>query len=972
MNWTILKQGGSSSMLLSCFLLILISMQVQAQTAFDSVAGDPLKVQMYTLDNGLKVYLSVNKDEPRIQTAIPVRVGCKQDPRETTGLAHYLEHMLFKGTDQVGTSNWEEEKVLLDQIRDLYEAHMKEDEPEKKKAIYAQIDSVSFEASKLAVPNEYDKMVSSLGAKYTNAYTSTDQTVYINNIPANELEKWLKLESERFRMLVLRLFHTELEAVYEEFNMSQDRDGSKVYQAMLKRLFPNHPYSIPTIGTGEHLKNPSLVEIQKFFDTYYVANNMAIVLAGDFEPESTIKMIKKYFGDMRSGEVPEWSFKPEPPMTENITTEVFGQEAGYVNLYYRFKGAGSKEAKILKLMDAILANGQAGLMDLNLIQKQKILDGGCYQYSMVDYSIHVLNGKAREGQSLEEVRDLLLEQIELLKAGKFDDWLIDAVIKDFKLSEIKGYESNWLRNRKMVSAFIENRPWSDYVNEMDELSKITKQDIVEFVNKHYDHYVAVFKRQGDDDSAYKVEKPPITPIEMERANGSDFYNEFNAMGTDRLKPVFLDYAADIKKETLKTGVDMNYIKNETNATFNLYYILDMGTRNDKMLGLAIKYLPYLGTSKYSAEQLQQEFYKLGLSFDVFSSGERAYVNLTGLDESLEEGVALFEHVLANVVADETALQNMIAGVLKEREDAKSNPRSISSALFNYGVYGKNSPFTHKLSNEELKQVKASELIDRIKSLTSYEHYAFYYGSKEMKDVCKLLSSAHQVPKTLKPYPAAATFEQKETLEDEVIFVDYDMVQARIMMLSKDEQFTPKHIPYTRVFGEYFGSGLSSIVFQEIREKRALAYSAYSFFTVPRKKDEAHYLRAGMSVQADKMQDAITAMRGLLNDMPKIDQQFEGARTSILKQMETERITKTNKYFNYLTAKDRGLDYDVRKDVYESIENMNIRDMERFFNQHVKAKPFSFLVTGKKDELDMEYLKSLGSYKEASLDELFGY
>ncbi|MEZ4886263.1 MAG: insulinase family protein [Chitinophagales bacterium] len=942
---------------------------------YEYVEGDPMNTRIYTLKNGMKAYLSVNKEDPRIQTAIPVRAGSKNDPRDATGLAHYLEHMVFKGTSKIATSNWEEEKKLLSQISDLYEQHRNETDPAKRTEIYEEIDRVSYEASKLAVPNEYDKMISSLGAKYTNAYTSTDQTVYINNIPSSELEKWLMVESERFQELVLRLFHTELEAVYEEYNRAQDNDGRKIYSAIFENLFPNHHYNISTIGLGEHLKNPSMVKIHEFFDTYYVPNNVAICMSGDFEMSKTIRLIDQYFGDWQPKDVPEWTFEKEKPITEPIEVEVFGSEAEQVAIAYRFDGAGSYDALMLNLMNNILQNGQAGLMDLNLIQKQKILEGGAFQYAMTDYSIHQIRGKAREGQSLEEVKNMLLEQIELIKKGEFPSWLIDAVIKDFKLNELKGLESNWPRTSAMISAFIEDQPWERSVHFLDDIGNITREDVIKFANEHYgNNYVVVYKRNGKGEDGTKVPKPKITQVELNRENQSDFYKEFEKKESGRLEPVFLDYQKEIEQSELAAGVPFYYIHNELNPTFSLSYILDMGNYNNKKFGMAVEYLPYLGTDKYTAEQLQEEFYKLGLSFAVNTSYDRTYVTLSGLEESLEEGVKLFEHILANAKPDEEALQNMVAGILKQRADDKLNKNQIFwTGLYNYARFGANSPIKYILSESELKAVKAQELVDIIHSITGYQHYVFYYGQNKMDKAKQVLQQYHKVVGELMGYPEPAEFTELKTDKDKVLFVDYDMVQAQILMLSlENESFDKKLAPYAEVFGEYFGGGLSSIVFQEIREARALAYSAWAGYTTPGRLDRGHYVQAFMGVQADKMKDAIGAMRGLLNEMPKSEKQFEAAKTSVLKQLETDRITKTGKFFDYLAAKRLDLDYDIRKDIYTNAQSISLNDMDEFFKGHIANKPFTFIVMGKKDNLDMDYLKSLGEFKEVTLEDIFGY
>jgi zinc protease len=284
---------------------------------FETVANDPLGVMMYTMSNGMKIYLSVKKDEPRIFTNVAVHTGSRNDPSDCTGLAHYLEHMMFKGTSQIGALNWGDESKMLKEISDLYEQHKNTTNPELRKELYAKIDAKSGEAARMVAANEYDKLVSSMGAKATNAYTWLDQTVYVNDIPSNELERWMRLESERFKMVVLRLFHTELEAVYEEYNISLDRDFRKVMKVQNEVLFPTHPYGTQTtLGRGEHLKSPSHEQIYAYFSKYYVPNNMAIVLSGDFDPDKVVELAEKYFGSYQTKLVDRPTFGAQAPLTK--------------------------------------------------------------------------------------------------------------------------------------------------------------------------------------------------------------------------------------------------------------------------------------------------------------------------------------------------------------------------------------------------------------------------------------------------------------------------------------------------------------------------------------------------------------------------------------------------------------------------------------------------------------------------------
>ena len=335
---------------------------------FTTVSNDENNVRTYILKNGLQVFLAQNFDAPKIQTYIPVKTGSNNDPSDNTGLAHYLEHMMFKGTSKIGSANWENEKVLLHQISDLYELRKSEQNPEKKKEKKKKIDEVSQEASKYAIANEYDKAISSLGASGTNAHTWLDETVYKNNIPNNELEKWLKVEKERFSELVLRLFHTELEAVYEEYNRAQDNDSRLVNYELMDALFPKHPNGQQTtIGKSEHLKNPSMVAIHKYFDTYYVPNNYAMVLVGDLDFDNTIKLVDQYFGSFEYKELPMKKMVSEDPMTKIVERTVKSPSSERLQMAWRTDSYGTKDARLAEIVANLLSNsGETGLIDLNI------------------------------------------------------------------------------------------------------------------------------------------------------------------------------------------------------------------------------------------------------------------------------------------------------------------------------------------------------------------------------------------------------------------------------------------------------------------------------------------------------------------------------------------------------------------------------------------------------------------------------
>jgi predicted Zn-dependent peptidase len=947
---------------------------------YETAPNDPLGVRVYKLANGLTVYLSDYKNAPRIQTYVAVRAGSKNDPATATGLAHYLEHMVFKGTSKLGTKDWSKEKPELDKIEALYETYRGErNDPVARKRTYHQIDSISGVAARYAVPNEYDKLMGSIGAKGSNAHTSNEETVYQEDIPSNQLEKWAAVQSERLQEMVPRLFHTELEAVYEEKNRGLDSDFNKEFEALNASLYPTHPYGTQTtIGTIEHLQNPSITEIKKYFGQYYVPNNIALCLSGDLDYDQTIRLIDKYFGGLTSKPVPAFNAPLEKPLTAPIVKEVVGPQSENVMLGYRFPGKATRDGLRLRMLDKILTNGQAGLFDLDLNQQQKVLQAQTFADLNDDYSTHVLYGTPRQGQKLEEVQALMLAEVAKVKRGDFPDWLIPAIVNNEKLSRTKSYESNEARASAMYEAFIERVSWADYVKQNEDFATITKAEIVKFANDNYgQNYVAVFKRTGEDPNKVKVVKPAITPVPANRDAASAYYKEVSALPSSELKPVFIDYKKDIQTADIKPGLPLYYTKNTENGLFSLFYAIDLGTNNNPLLDVATDYLQYLGTGQYSAAQLQQEFYKLGCSFAVSSSQDRVLISLSGLDSNLEPAMKLFEQLLNNPRPDAAALKNQVAGILKQRQDAKLNKGVIlNQAMLNYAKYGPRNPFTSVVPEAQLKALKPAQLIALLKSLPTYQHRVLYYGPRPLKGdtttVADILKADHKTPASLKPAPAAKDFTEQPLKDKKVYWVDYKMVQAEILFLTKGDIYDRTMAPTVALYNEYFGGGMGSIVFQDLRESKALAYSAMSRYANADKTGRSNYILSYIGTQSDKLPEAMAGMEGLLTDMPLADANLAIAKQSIRNSIATDRITHEGVLLSYERARRLGLDYDLRRDVYDQTQNMTFAELQKFQQAKIRGQNQVILVIGAKDRLNFKELAKYGTVQQLTLKEIFGY
>ena len=956
------------------FVVNLKNQMNKIENNYEEVIGDPLKARIYTLENGLKVYLTSYDDAPRIQTNIAVRAGSKNDPKNATGLAHYLEHMLFKGTDVFGSLDFNKEGPLIEEIEALYEQYrtVAMTDTANRERIYRKIDSISAEAAKYAIANEYDKMALGIGAKGTNAYTSFEKTVYINDIPSNQLENWLKLESERFRYPVFRLFHTELEAVYEEKN--RDSDGSKLFESLFDGLFPNHQYGQQTtIGSVEHLKNPSLKEIRAYFNKYYVPNNMAICLSGDFDYDETIRLIQKYWSKFERKEDPIFNVYKESPIKKTVIKEVFGPEAESIFVGFRFEGANSIDSKILTMIDMVLANSTAGLIDLNLNQTQKIISGGSFPYVLKDYSMHTLYGSPKQGQTLEEVRDLLLNQIEEIKDGNFEQWLVDAIISDLKLNQIKKFESNSGRANEFVEAFILDISWEDYNKEISDLESITKQDIIDFAKENYnENYVVTYKRNGIDKTSVKVDKPDITPVQLNRVDQSDFLIKLLTEEVEDINPVFLDFDEIIEKTNIGE-LPFIYKKNTENNRFRLSYIFDIGTDHDNKLKFAVDYLKFLGTSEISPSRKQEEFYRLGCDLSMSSSSDKTRITLSGLANKFDESIKFFENFLANVIADEEALIALKSNKIKERADAKLNKQTILfKALVNYAKYGPTSSYTNVLSTEDISNLTSKELLKSINDLLLYKHRISYYGPENISDLKIKLENIHFNKSDLNPLPKKKEYKELDLQKPIVYVVDYDMKQAEVIMLSKGSKLNMSEFSKIKFHNEYFGGGMSSIVFQEMRESKALAYSVYSTYTIPKDTNSSHYLMSYIGTQVDKLSEAMSGMSELLDEMPKAETNMNNAKEAIIQRIRTERLTKSKVLSEYEKAQEQGVNYDMRTDLYNQVQAFNVDSLNDFHNSHIANRNRVVMVLGAKSDLDLSVLKEYGEIKHLTLEEVFGY
>ena len=960
-----------------CLLLFcLFAILPLSARDYETVPGDMMQTRIYTLENGLKVYLSVNNEKPRIQTYIAVRTGSKNDPAETTGLAHYLEHLMFKGTKQFGTNNAEAEAPLLAEIELRYEAYRRLTDPEARRQASHEIDSVSQLAAKYFIPNEYDKLMAAIGAEGTNAYTSNDVTCYTEDIPSNEIENWAKIQSDRFQNMVIRGFHTELEAVYEEYNIGLSSDMRKLYATTCKMLYPNHPYGLQTtIGTQEHLKNPSITNIKNYFSKWYRPNNVAICMAGDLDPDKTIAIIEKYFGSWTPGaDVKQPTFAPLPPLTAPKDTTIVGQEAEQIWVAWRAKQANSLQADTLQLMENVLSNGRAGLFDLDLNQTMKVQRAAGGSELLHDHGGFFLMGTPKQGQTLEEVRGLMLAEIDKLKKGDFPDNLLPSIINNMKRSHYSLLESNRGRAGMFVGAFIDEVDWKQEVESIDRISKITKQELVAFANQFFtDGYVSIFKKQGIDSLQKKIDKPVITPIQANRDQKSAFVQAIQDAKVEPILPHFVDLKKDLAILKTKKDLPLYYLKNKENGLFNLVFYYDFGQCADNRYDIAADYIKYLGTDKMTAADFRQKFYELACDWSVNVGSENITVSLSGLHENMPQALALLEDLLQHAKADKEAYDQMVELILKGRDDAKKSQGTCFSYLYAYAIAGERNSYRDVMSEQALKEADPQLFTNLLKGLANYAHQVIYYGPMEEKEIARLIDLTHVSAKQLAAVPENKPYLEIPATDNEVLIAPYDAKNIYMRMYHNEGRtWNPEEAAIQEVFNEYFGGGMNGIVFQEMREARGLAYNAYAYYYHPSRKDRKEFVMTHIITQNDKMADCITHFNEILNEMPVSETAFQIAKEAVVKRLASARTTKMGIFYAYLNALRMGLDTSLNELIYQHLDKVRLQDIVDFEKQMMANKAYRYIILGDEKNLDMKALEKIGPVKRLTTEEVFGW
>jgi predicted Zn-dependent peptidase len=982
-----------------------------------------LEVKVTRLDNGMKVVLCEDHSKSEIYGGVCVHAGSKNDPTNATGMAHYLEHMMFKGTDKIGTLDWKMEKPLIDQIAALYDQLSVSKDEKERKNILKNLNKLSAEAAQYAIPNEVDAILGQIGSTNVNAFTSNDFTVYHNIFPSGELEKWAVIYAERFRNPVFRLFQSELEAVYEEYNMYSDDPFSVYQEDVMAAYFKGHPYAVPVIGYPEHIKNPNMTMMYKFFHTYYVPRNMTLVLVGDFKIDHAMKILDKVWGrkanekespmelpvskgkeikrdnpfsaEPKDGMVKATDPKalkntrPQKPVPfaapkgeQIITTAQTPIKIG--TLCFPSVPSNHPDALVLDICAEILSNGfSTGLCD-KYVNDNKLYSFEAYNYSMADAGVFMMDYCPKmDGQTHEDAEKLIRESIQKLKKGDFNDNLFEAIKMNTLKDAQTSLENIYSKFYTVLSLEMEGKTAADYEKDLDRIAHLSKDELMKVAEKYFNEDVLIYRSNVGSKKTNTIEKPNWKPIPSQNTDKhSEFAKKLERYDSEPSKIQKIDFEKDVTILPVNNVFDLYASKNPCNDIFSLILTFEFGTIHDANLGNAVEYFNMLGTKDKSFEDFSLELQMMGADMYLTAFDNKLTISIDGFDKDFDKIMTLCAEKLYNPGDDKTKLNILLENNINNLQVMKEDGASMGRVLFNYALYGKNSPYLKRPSTEQIKNYKGEELVEIISKAIGNEGYVTYVGNQDPQVVAKSiqnkfklfntdtkktkLSAANKTTTTSK-MEAGKRNDKKQVrpvmnyLAPEILVLhNPKFIQSNIYFYIPSKTVDNENKVRAKLFNEYYNGGMNGVIFQNIRELRSLGYSAYGSFSYDFLNRRNAYMVGFLGTQSDKTIDGIEAMSELLKTFQLKEEKFETAKISLVKQYEAEHISFREIPEQVYKWSMEGYESDPRSTITTMTVNLRSNNIADFFNNYIGGRPIVITIAGNMNRIKKKQLSKYGN------------
>jgi predicted Zn-dependent peptidase len=934
-------------------------------------------VQSYTLSNGLTVWLNEDHSQPKVFGAVVVKAGAKDTPN--TGIAHYFEHIMFKGTDKIGTINYEAERVLLDSISKCYDKLAKTTNAKERALIQKEINMFSIKAADYVIPNEFNRLISRYGGAQLNASTSYDYTVYFNSFSPQYIAQWAELNSERLLNPVFRMFQTELETVYEEKNMYSDALGRSAIDSLMSRFFHPHPYAYPIIGSTEHLKNPKLSDMQAFFENYYVASNMGLILSGDFDTETTLPILEKTFSRIREGKAPVRETVDIPPFEGEERWHVRFPIPIVAGSGYAFRGvpANHKDQAALNIVTGLLNNSNGtGYFD-KLMVNRKLMAAMTMNESFNEAGfIAIISVPKLVFQSVASASRLIRKEVERIKAGDFSDELFNSQKLEQKRKYVSRLEEINSRSEMMITLFSQGKSWDNYMREIERIDELTKEDIINVARKYFtDDHLYVTKKTGKypKDNLPKPKYLPVVPKNLDAS--SDYAATLAKLPVREVQPRFLDFKNDVKIIPLAPLVKLYASANPVNNIFTLDISFGIGKIVEPELVQLTSYLPLLGTEQLSFDDFRGRLQTLGSSLNFEVDNNRFLIKISGFDENFSETITLVSSFLQNVKPEDKKMKQLVDEEKVMKKTFFKSTESLAQALLEKVRYGEKSLFLNKYSLGDIEKLKGKDLTRVFRFVQKVACDLYYCGTLPVDTVVGHIKENIRMEDVEIPSKSPAYRPLLDYREPCIYFCDVpDASQSIIYSYIKGTPAKDRedYRNIARLFSAYFGGDMSSLMFQEIREFRSFAYLTQGRYSqLPLNFwDKPGALTTMLSTQSDKTTDALAVLDSLLRNMPIRPERLPAVKQSLLNQISYDYPTFRKIPGKIASFINEGHTADPNISMMEQLPRMEMSDIVRFYEENIKGKPVIHIIIGNSRKIDMAKLAQFGTIIKVKKDELY--
>lgn len=912
----------------------------------------PFPFKVYELDNGLQILLSDNNSNSRIHTQIGVKVGSKNDPIHATGLAHFIEHFMFNGTSKIGGTNWLKESELLNNLSDNFELIRNQFDPQKKDVYNKQIDSLFTACSSLGIAKEYEKLIYEIGGREIDGYTTFDETIFSNNIPSSELNKWAEIESERFNELVLRNFDIELEHIYKEYNMALNSDDDIVFNKLTEGLFPNHPYGKKTkFGEKRHLLNPSMKELHTFFDKFYTPNNMVISLSGDLDYESTIEIISKAFHKLEKGEdIKEASFSST--LNGEKRMNIFGQENNQFNLAYKLNGLKSENITHLEIIDRMFSNGYSGFFDSSKNGQSNFEDVYSFSSSFYDYSMFILGGLVTNKNNFETIENYIKSKIEKLKNGDYPEGFPQVCLNDIKKEKLIKNGSNYFRSSELIKAGLLNVSVSDYLNRFHNIKSISKNEISGFAKENFrDQKVVLNKRKGRVNNS-KIVLPKTNSFKLRNGKKSNFYSNILSTKSVQRKSNFVDINETLQ---IKEGSNLICLENKSNDFFSLNFVFDFGSFDEPITTLALDYLNELIIKSKISDTSNKLFFENGLNWKIFSNHKSITIKLEGLNSNIENGVKALKEIFSKPVFDALTFNNFIRSIKKKRKDLEFDRSYLLwEGLLGKVQYSGKNPFVPVLTSTELSKVYKNDIIRALENLMKKPHNVFYYGPSDKKMIVDVLSQNFSFGEDVLKHKKERL--KENTIQEEIFFVNNkESKHIDALFTAKKGMLNEDNVAFNLLFNTYF----EKIGKRELRKHRTLSSDVYIGINESDTKGESDFVYGYVSCLVDNFPLALAGLEKLLKTNPSDVFVFEESKKEVLKTLNAKNLPNEMIFWEWKKNKRKGFLNNHHKNVLKEVEKLDFDHFVQIFDNQMISLNYSLLLIGDKTEINLDNLKDYG-------------